>query len=284
MPVVQVLEHTPQEGPYAIGDALRVAGLPLRVCRILRACGLPAEGPYRVIVADTGGRRAGLAEGALAEVVARLGPGPAAVGRLPEGTAFAVVPEADGVPIPVAMSEVWPLVAACAPPLPLHGGVGAPAAGPLQLPGALVEARYALASARSAAPETSLLTDAATLTSLGTLLAGVPAEVRTAYSRSVLGPLLDIKNASAAPLLETLKFFLACDGSWARTAEALHLHVNTVHYRVQRIEHFTGRDLSSLSDRLDLWTALLCRTNPALPATSGLPTDRRARSSTSRAR
>ncbi|MGW4910838.1 PucR family transcriptional regulator [Streptomyces sp. NPDC004270] len=60
-------------------------------------------------------------------------------------------------------------------------------------------------------------------------------------------------------LLSTLETFLACDGSWARTAEALHLHVNTVHYRMQRVEHFTGRDLSRLSDRLDLWAALMCR-------------------------
>jgi DNA-binding PucR family transcriptional regulator len=30
-------------------------------------------------------------------------------------------------------------------------------------------------------------------------------------------------------------------------------------YRVQRIEHFTGRDLSRLDDRLDLRAALLCR-------------------------
>ncbi|MFH8683511.1 PucR family transcriptional regulator [Streptomyces lydicus] len=60
-------------------------------------------------------------------------------------------------------------------------------------------------------------------------------------------------------LLETLEVFLAQHGSWARTAEALHLHVNTVHYRIQRIETLTGRDLSRLDDKLDLHAALLCR-------------------------
>ncbi|MGN5378039.1 PucR family transcriptional regulator [Streptomyces lasalocidi] len=60
-------------------------------------------------------------------------------------------------------------------------------------------------------------------------------------------------------LLATLETFLACDGSWARTAQALHLHVNTVHYRMERIERLTGRDLSRLRDRLDLRAALLCR-------------------------
>ncbi|MFD0312279.1 PucR family transcriptional regulator [Streptomyces sp. NPDC127119] len=86
----------------------------------------------------------------------------------------------------------------------------------------------------------------------------MPAEVRNAYSRTVLGPLLDTANASAAPLLQTLRTFLACDCSWARTAEVMHLHVNTVHYRIQRVEHFTHRDLSRLTDRLGLWAALLC--------------------------
>ncbi|MGW3402435.1 PucR family transcriptional regulator, partial [Streptomyces zhihengii] len=60
-------------------------------------------------------------------------------------------------------------------------------------------------------------------------------------------------------LLETLETFLAHDCSWARTAEALHVHVNTVHYRVERIEALTGRDLSRLDDRADLRAALLCR-------------------------
>lgn len=40
---------------------------------------------------------------------------------------------------------------------------------------------------------------------------------------------------------------------------ALHLHVNTVHYRIQRIEVLTDRDLSRLDHKLDLRAALLCR-------------------------
>ncbi|MFE5092506.1 PucR family transcriptional regulator [Streptomyces sp. NPDC056638] len=266
----------------ALGALLAAPGAePASLAAALRACGLPVEGPYRVITADTGARRAGLAEGALAEAVALAGAGPAAVGRLPDGTAFAVVPGA------VDVSEVWPLVAACEPSVLLHGGHGRPAAEPPDLVGALAEALYALTSARNTAPDASLLGDATSLTSLDTLLTGVPSEVRTVYSRTVLGPLIDAVSPSTAPLLETLKAFLACDGSWVRTAEALHLHVNTVHYRIQRVEHITGRDLSRLADRLDLWAALLCRADPG---GRGATSDRasmgalRARSSTSRAR
>jgi hypothetical protein len=90
------------------------------------------------------------------------------------------------------------------------------------------------------------------------LLAGVPAEVRIACSRTVLG-----EPRGNAALLETLETFLARDGSWERTAEALHLNDNSVHYRIGRIEHSTGRDLCRLYDRPDLWAALLCRTDSA---------------------
>lgn len=238
-----------------LGALLAVPGAEgAAVAAALRACGLPDDGPYRVLVAETGAQRAGLAEGALAEVVAHAGQG--AVGRLADGAAFAVV--AGGAEVD-ALHEVWPLVAGAEPAVPLYGGTGAPVAAARELNGALAEARYALASARStAAAGGSAFTDAATLTGLDALLTGVPAEVRTAYSRTVLGEL-----RSNAVLLETLETFLACDGSWARTAEALHLHVNSVHYRIGRIEHFTGRDLSRLYDRLDLWAALLCRTDSA---------------------
>ncbi|MER7837920.1 helix-turn-helix domain-containing protein [Streptomyces sp. NPDC096040] len=132
-------------------------------------------------------------------------------------------------------------------------------AGPGALAGALAQARYAFTSARGTAPDASALVDATALTSLAALLTGVRADVRAGYSRIVLGPLLTGERAASAALLSTLETFLACDGSWARAAEALHLHVDTVHYRMQRVEHFTGRDLSRLSDRLDLWAALMCR-------------------------
>ena len=42
----------------------------------------------------------------------------------------------------------------------------------------------------------------------------------------------------------------------SEVAEMLHLHVNTVRYRVERIEELTGRDLSRLEDRVDVFLAL----------------------------
>ncbi|MFD6921955.1 helix-turn-helix domain-containing protein [Streptomyces sp. NPDC059944] len=299
---------------------------PLSLQAALRVCELEGEGLCRVVVAEataigpggaeSAGRTgaAGRAEGALAEAVAHLGPRHAVVGRLPDGTAFAVLRddtpdpatgaaavrgrggpgkddakdaaaaaragrparESGVVPAPrnahsarpatgaaPDLPAVWELLSRAEPAVALHAGTGRSDSAD-GLNGALAQARYALASARTTSPDASALVDAASLTGLGTLLTGIPAEVRTAFSRTVLGPLFEAGNVSSAALLETLEIFLACDGSWSRTAEALHLHVNTVHYRVQRVEHFTGRDLSSLYDRLDLRAALLCR--PRRPA------------------
>ncbi|MFF5971079.1 PucR family transcriptional regulator [Streptomyces sp. NPDC012769] len=90
-------------------------------------------------------------------------------------------------------------------------------------------------------------------------MATIPADVRNAYRETVLGPLVAAGRGSSAMLLETLAVFLAHDCSWARTAEALRIHVTTVHYRVERIGALTGRDLSRLDHKVDLRAALLCR-------------------------
>lgn len=58
-------------------------------------------------------------------------------------------------------------------------------------------------------------------------------------------------------LVRTLETFLRNSGSWTRCAEELHLHVNSVRYRVQRIQDLTGRDLSRMEDRVDFFLALL---------------------------
>ncbi|ANP51727.1 hypothetical protein J2Z21_009448 [Streptomyces griseochromogenes] len=97
----------------------------------LRACGLPADGPYPVIVADTGVRREGPSQGALTEAVAHTTPAFSAVGRLPDGSAFAVVPEDAAA----ALVRIWPLVAACEPDVLPHGGLASPATEATGLPG-----------------------------------------------------------------------------------------------------------------------------------------------------
>ncbi|MGC7094702.1 PucR family transcriptional regulator [Amycolatopsis lurida] len=87
------------------------------------------------------------------------------------------------------------------------------------------------------------------------LLAAVPEELRRSFGAKVLGPLLSYDEAHGSDLVHTLKVFLENSGSWTQTAAELHLHVNTLRYRVSRIAELTGRDLGRFSDRVDLYLA-----------------------------
>ncbi|MDT8913860.1 helix-turn-helix domain-containing protein [Amycolatopsis sp. PS_44_ISF1] len=205
-------------------------------------------GPYRVVSLVAEG-----AADALEEGLAWLGGNPPVVGTLPGGEAVGVV---SGVDCPDELVRVWPRLHACAPEVPLAGGLSAPAAEIADLPGALDQARHAAAVA---AQGTSRIVAAEEVTGLAGLLAGLPGPVRVLYREQVLGPLLRHDASSPALLLDTLENFLAANGSWTRTAELMHVHVNTVHYRIERVQQLTGRDLSRLDHRLDLRAALLCR-------------------------
>ena len=76
------------------------------------------------------------------------------------------------------------------------------------------------------------------------LLASVPRPVLRSFRDRLLGPLAEYDTRRGAELLPTLKSFLACDGSWSVCASRMYVHVNTVRYRIGRIEALTGRDLS----------------------------------------
>src|SRR6516162_54455 len=88
------------------------------------------------------------------------------------------------------------------------------------------------------------------------LLASVPAPVLRSFRERLLGPLAEYDARHHAELLPTLRSFLACDGSWSACASRMYIHVNTVRYRIGRIEALTGRDLSALPDRVDFFLAL----------------------------
>jgi len=88
------------------------------------------------------------------------------------------------------------------------------------------------------------------------LLNSVPDNLRRTFAEHVLGPVLEYDEKSAASLLPTLKAYFDCAGSWSRTAQQLDLHLNTVRYRIARVESLTGRSLSTMEDRMDLYLAL----------------------------
>ncbi|MER8084656.1 PucR family transcriptional regulator [Streptomyces sp. NPDC058316] len=134
-------------------------------------------------------------------------------------------------------------------------GVSAAVHSPEGLRGALEEARHARRVA-AARPGRVCAAGHHELASHVLLLPFVPDDVRRAFTARLLDPLRDYDRRHRAELIPTLETFLDCDGSWTRCAARLHLHVNTLRYRVGRIEQLTGRDLSRLEDKLDFFLAL----------------------------
>jgi DNA-binding PucR family transcriptional regulator len=147
----------------------------------------------------------------------------------------------------------------------LTAGISAPAEGVAALPGALHEAQSArrLAAIRAAAAPAPVPAVCAVtsdeVASYELLLASVPGSVLRSFRDRLLGPLLAYDERHRAELLPTLREFLACSGSWNACAARMYVHVNTVRYRIRRIEELTGRDLSCLDDQVDFFLALRVR-------------------------
>jgi PucR family transcriptional regulator, purine catabolism regulatory protein len=74
--------------------------------------------------------------------------------------------------------------------------------------------------------------------------------------RRVLGRILDYDAAHDARLVESLRMFLEHNRSWQQAAMALHVHKQTLVYRMKRVEELSGRKLDQTEDVAELWLAL----------------------------
>ena len=91
----------------------------------------------------------------------------------------------------------------------------------------------------------------------GVLLAGLlgaDLDAARRWTGEVLGPLATDTEADAR-LRETLRVFLRAGSSFKAASDELHLHFNTVRYRVRRAVERRGREIDD--DRLDVEVALL---------------------------
>ena len=266
---------------------------PVEIASLMRAAGLPPEGRYLVAALGAEADRvtgpnadrwrcdlarelvATLTEGALAaplgDEVVVLVPAPddaaeddAARDDLTPGDAAPDSAAPDNT-IPAAhrfaagIRRAQPAVEADRSRIRVTVGVSAPAASVTALPGALHEAGSArrLAALRGTAAISVVTSDEVASHEL--LLAIVPASVLRSFRERLLGPLLAYDDRHRAELLPTLREFLACSGSWNACAAKMFVHVNTVRYRIRRIEELTGRDLSCLDDQVDFFLALRIR-------------------------
>jgi hypothetical protein len=120
------------------------------------------------------------------------------------------------------------------------------------------EARHALRIGRARSDQVGVIGHEE-LASHVLLLSGLPEDVRLAYRDRLLGPLRAYDALHRSDLEATLEAFLACSTSWTRCAEQMHVHVNTLRYRIARIEELTGRSLADLETQVDLFLALRLR-------------------------
>ncbi|WP_067183768.1 PucR family transcriptional regulator [Microtetraspora niveoalba] len=239
----------------------------------LRTCGIEAAEPYAAVAATMTATATATATAA----AAGTGPGAAAGGPDPVTLGGQVVEElldrravaaagAEGavalVPLrghgtaaalAARLRERVAVIASGLPRARVCVGVSAGLAGAAAIRGGAEEAGYArrMAELRGGGVVTS-----DEIYTHGLLLATVPDRVRRSFASRLLDPLVDYDRRHRAELTLTLGTFLDCAGSWNACAERLHVHVNTVRYRIRRIEELTGKDLSSMADRVDLFLAL----------------------------
>lgn len=76
------------------------------------------------------------------------------------------------------------------------------------------------------------------------------------YAESVLGPLLRYDEENEASWLEFLAELAAANFGASAAAARAGLHLNTVKYRIGRIQELLGRDFADASDRFDVQLAL----------------------------
>ena len=77
-----------------------------------------------------------------------------------------------------------------------------------------------------------------------------------AIVRHILGPVLDYDAEHGTPLVTSLRTYLSHDRSLKAASEALHVHKQTVVYRMRRVEELTGRQLGHMEDVANFWLAL----------------------------
>ncbi len=90
----------------------------------------------------------------------------------------------------------------------------------------------------------------------GLLLRASSRDDLEAFARRTLRPLLDHDRGHGSELLRTLRTFLEEDRVQRRAAARCFVHVNTIVYRVRRIEELLGKDLDDPSTVFDITLAL----------------------------
>jgi hypothetical protein len=105
---------------------------------------------------------------------------------------------------------------------------------------------------------------------LSALLLSEDERSRVSLESAMLGPLIAYDETHGSELMHTLDVFLSNAGHWAASADELGVHVNTLRYRLARVEKITGRKLGTMADRVDFYVALRTRVAAARRGPPGI--------------
>lgn len=235
-----------QERAEALTELLAVADHPRpAVLTRLAELGVAARRPHVLLVCRCapGRRRAVLRDAAAAG-------GRAGLVAEHEGTVVALLPGTD----PAAAAE--PLAHPATPEEP-EGAVTVGAAGPVHPAGGLAEALVEARRSAEALVALGRAGEAAAAADLGFagLLLGDRPDV-AGYVAGVLGPVAEHDARRGSELLRTLECYYAAGASPSRAAAALHVHVNTVAQRLERVGVLLGEGWQEPDRALEIQLAL----------------------------
>lgn len=139
----------------------------------------------------------------------------------------------------------------------MDGAVTVGAAGPAAGPVALAAAHGEAARCVSTLLALGRAGQGAALAELGFVgqLLGDRTDL-SGYIRTVLGPVLDYDERRGTDLIHTLRTYFDCGANLTRAKDLLHVHVNTVVQRLDRISSLLGDDWQSPDRALEIQLAL----------------------------
>jgi sugar diacid utilization regulator/putative methionine-R-sulfoxide reductase with GAF domain len=196
----------------------------------------------------------------LSDLVRRRVPGALTVVR--SASAVVIVPVEAAADLGVAERLSGMLLTAATQvlrPATASVGIGNLAKSVAELARSHVEARQALRLSRRAGASTRV-TSYRSLGAFRLLLEVQSPEALRGFVTEVLGPLLKYAESRETPLLETLEALAAA--RWVRRAasRALGIHINSMAYRIERIEMLTALSLDDPETRVAVAIALRART------------------------
>ncbi|MGW6021426.1 helix-turn-helix domain-containing protein [Streptomyces sp. NPDC055099] len=228
-----------------LGDLLSLSGTPGRLAARARRLDVDLALPHAVFVAhsEAASRRLLLSSAARAARAHR------GLSGLHHDHVALVIPADDtGSRARALAAELTQAAGA-----PVTVGAAGPAIGPEALSQAHAEALRCLSALR-ALGHTGRGADLPDLGFLGVLL-GEDTNLDS-YVRRTLGPVLDYDTRRGTELIHTLRAYFACGMSQSKAKDALHVHVNTVVQRLDRIGHLLGADWQSPERALEIQLAL----------------------------